>query len=281
MTAAPIEQPLVISRGDMEAPQVFGIAGGEAAVFSASSPTRPGENQDGVALLPLGGTRAVLAVADGLGGQPSGDKAADLSLSALADHVARADHDDAGGLRTAVLNGFEQANERVAEMGIGAATTLAAVELEAGQVRPYHVGDSAILVVGQRGKVKLRTVDHSPVGYAVEAGLMDESEAIHHEDRHLVSNIVGSPEMRIEVGRTLRLAAFDTLVIGSDGLFDNMHVAEIADLVRKGPLADAAAALIETCRRRMEAPVPDVPSKPDDLTFVIWRAGRNGRGSDR
>ncbi len=128
-----------------------------------------------------------------------------------------------------------------------------------------------ILVVGQRGKLKLQTVPHSPVGYAVEAGLLDEKEAIHHEDRHLVSNIVGSPEMTIEVGRTLKLRPRDTVVLGSDGLFDNLHVEEITEIVRKGPLAAAASALADICRRRMDEPEPGRPSKPDDLTFLVYR----------
>jgi serine/threonine protein phosphatase PrpC len=128
-----------------------------------------------------------------------------------------------------------------------------------------------ILVVGQRGKVKLCTVSHSPVGYAVEAGLLDEKEAIHHEDRHLVSNIVGTPEMRIEVGRTLKLRPRDTLVLGSDGLFDNLHLEEVTAYVRKGPLPRAAEAVADACRRRMCEPQPDHPSKPDDLTFLLYR----------
>ena len=80
------------------------------------------------------------------------------------------------------------------------------MEISNGSVRPYHVGDSVILLVGQRGKIKLQTVSHSPVGYAVEAGVLDEVEAMHHQDRHVVSNFIGSPEMRIEVGAPLRLA---------------------------------------------------------------------------
>ena len=170
-----------------------------------------------------------------------------------------------------MLDGVERANAEVTGLAVGAATTLAVVELGRAAIRPYHVGDSTILVVGQRGKLKLQTVPHSPVGYAVEAGLLDEKEAIHHEDRHLVSNIVGSPEMTIEVGRTLKLRPRDTVVLGSDGLFDNLHVEEITEIVRKGPLGAAAAALADVCRRRMDEPEPGRPSKPDDLTFLVYR----------
>ena len=110
------------------------------------------------------------------------------------------------------------------------------------------------------------------MGYAIEAGLLDHREAIHHQDRHIVSNIVGSPEMRIEVGRTLKLQPRDTMLLGSDGLFDNLHLSEIVDLIRKGPLARVAETLAEQCRRRMQDPQPEHPCHPDDLTFLIYRS---------
>ena len=50
----------------------------------------------------------------------------------------------------------EAANRAVAELGVGAATTLAVVEIQGRSVRTYHVGDSMILAVGQRGKVRFQ-----------------------------------------------------------------------------------------------------------------------------
>lgn len=97
-----------------------------------------------------------------------------------------------------------------------------------------------ILVTGQKGKIKLHTISHSPVGYVVHAGLLDETEAMHHEDRHLVSNIIGSKDMHIEVGSTAELVPRDTLVMASDGLFDNLHLEEIAEYTKQGKLPAAA-----------------------------------------
>ncbi len=260
--------PRTFTRQDMEAPLVHPVAAGTVAIFSARSPAKSTDNEDGAALISVADDRAVLAVADGVGGQRSGAEAADLALAVLVKCVGAGDVEH---LRSAVLDGFEQANARIVEMGVGAATTLAAVEIDGASVRPYHVGDSMILVVGNRGKVKLHTVSHSPVGYAVEAGLLDEKEAIHHEDRHLVSNIVGTPEMRIEVGRTLKLRPRDTVILGTDGLFDNLHLEEITELVRMGPLSRVAEALARACRKRMCEPQPGHPSKQDDVTFLLYR----------
>jgi serine/threonine protein phosphatase PrpC len=270
MPATELSQPLIVTRQNDGTVAHLAVAGGEVVLFSIRSPGKESDCEDGAAVIPVDDARAVLVVADGVGGRRSGAEAADLALRAIAECV-RAGIDAEAGLRSAVLDGFERANERVTRLAVGAATTLAAVEIDGPTVRVYHVGDSMVLVVGQRGKVKLQTVSHSPVGYAVEAGMIDEKEAIHHEDRHLVSNIVGTADMRIELGRALRLRPRDTVVVGSDGLFDNLHVEEVADYVRKGPLAAAATALAAASRRRMCEPEPDHPSKPDDLTFLLYR----------
>ena len=255
---------------DMAESEIHWVAGGLAAVFSAAAPDKQTPNEDAAAVIPFLPESSALVVADGMGGGPAGERAASLAVRAMKSSLDRA-ADDPTTLRGAILNGFERANQQVLEIGGGAATTLAVVEIQDASVRPYHVGDSMIVVVGQRGKVKLKTVSHSPVGYAVEAGLMEESEALQHEDRHLVSNMIGAPDMRIEIGPTLKLAPYDTLLLASDGLFDNLFVGEIVEYLRAGPLAEAARALAEAARRRMESDDEGHPSKPDDLTFVAFR----------
>ena len=160
------------------------------------------------------------------------------------------------------------------KLGIGAATTLAVVEIQGTQIRPYHVGDSEILIVGQRGKIKLQIVPHSPVGYAVESGLLDENSAMYHEDRHLVSNLIGTSDMHIEVGAPLKLSRYDTVILASDGLADNLHLDEIVQTIRKGPLEQVVEKLASKALDRMKNPSDNRPSKLDDLTFIVFRLGK-------
>jgi serine/threonine protein phosphatase PrpC len=245
------------------------LAGGQVAAFSARNPEKETPSEDCVAAIAVDAERGVLIVADGLGGLPAGEHASRVAIDRLTAAITTA-VDEGIGLRTAILNGFEAANQAVIDTGMGA-TTLAVVEIDGDAVRPYHVGDSMILVLGQRGKVKHQTVSHSPVGYAVEAGFLDDEEAMHHEERHLISNMVGSAEMHITIGSALRLSARDTLIVASDGLSDNLRLDEIVERVRKGPLAKVAAALIHDSQARMTNPTDGHPSKPDDLSFVVYR----------
>ena len=253
----------------MQEGEVHSCASGEALVFSTRSPAAEHANEDAAALIPLDPGRCVLAVADGVGGARSGAQAAGRALRKLADALlaSRGEPD----LRGAILDGIERASRAVRELGVGAATTLAVVEIEDGRLRSYHVGDSEILLVGQRGRLKLATLSHAPVAYAVEAGFVEARDALHHEDRHLISNAVGATDMRIEVGPSTDLCARDTLLLGSDGLFDNLHRDEIVALVRSGPLPEVGRALAGRARERMEGADSRAPCKPDDLTFLLFR----------
>ena len=94
--------------------------------------------------------------------------------------------------------------------------------------------------------------------------------------------MIGLETMHVEMGSSVEVAARDTVVLGSDGLFDNLRLDEIVQLVRQGPTDRAAAALVDACRARMQLDDPEHPSKPDDLTVVVFRflnptSASNGR----
>ena len=266
---------------DLECPELRQIAGGIAEIFCRTCPGCDGPNEDAAALIRIDDARGVLALADGAGGMPAGAIAAETALrvfeQALHHAMARG-----VGVRHGIVDGFEDANRALLAQGIGSATTLTVVEIEAGSVRTYHVGDSAAMVVGRKGKTKHSTIAHSPVGYAVEAGFLDEAEAMVHEDRHLVSNLVGSREMRIEIGPRLGLAPYDTVLLASDGALDNLEPELIVETIRKGELSEAANHLARRCQKNMKR-VGGLPCKPDDLSFILFRYSsvRRRRPADR
>lgn len=271
MSQEPDESILFFDRRG-EPPHLVQLGCGTAALYSDRSPTKTSANEDTLLAAPLQGRSAVLAVADGMGGGAAGEVAAKLAVQSLQNSLRQTeDLDQAEQLRYAILNGIEHANRQILRMGVGAATTIAVAEIHGSVVRPYHVGDSLILVVGNRGKLKLQSVSHSPVGYAVQAGLINEADAMMHEDRHLVSNMLGMEDMTIEIGSPITMAQRDTLLLASDGLTDNLHIHEIVELIRKGGLPDAARRLAERGKERMILPNPGGPSKPDDLTFITFR----------
>lgn len=248
--------------------------GGSLIAYTKRSPDKSTENEDTVAIIPWGPSACVLVVADGAGGLPAGKRASLTAVTALADSLQVA-LEKTTLLRTAVLNGIEAANDAVRELANGSATTLTIVTIEGRLARSYQVGDSEALVVGQRGLVKLQTTAHSPTGFAVEAGFLDQREALHHEERHLVSNFIGTADMSIDVGASVELQARDTVIIASDGVTDNVHIDELVELTRKGPLDAAADAVADKVGSRMQTERAGQPSKPDDLSFIVFRKPLN------
>ena len=246
------------------------VGGGEVYAYTCQAPNKDSENEDTVAVIPYGPEAAVLVVADGAGGLPAGKRASSTAVASLAASLHTA-MEETMLLRTAILNGIDAANSAVQAIGNGSATTLTVITIEGRTARSYQVGDSEAMVVGQRGLIKLQTTPHSPTGFAVEAGFLDEKEALHHEDRHLVSNFLGTADMRIDVGAELLMQPRDTVLLASDGLMDNVHLDEIIERVRKGPMADAAGRVVSLAQRRMTGIAPAQPSKPDDLSLILFR----------
>ena len=250
--------------------QVADVGGGSVVAFTERAPDKDTENQDTVAVIPWGPESVVLVVADGAGGLPAGKRASMTAVSSLVGALSVAMCKTVV-LRTAILDGIEAANEAVIRLSNGSATTMTVVTIEGKIARAYQIGDSEALVVGQRGRIKLQTTAHSPTGFAVEAGFLDEREALHHAERHLVSNFLGTSDMRIDIGAPVELRPRDTVLLASDGLTDNVHLDEIIDHIRKGPTDAAVDAIVELVRKRMQSNNSTEPSKPDDLSLIVFR----------
>ncbi len=262
---------IIVLDGAVEPDQVkIPIGGGSLVAYTCRAPDKVTDNEDSVAAIPYGPDAVVLVVADGAGGLPGGRRASQTAIRSLQDslNVAMA---ETMLLRTAILNGIDAANEAVLALGNGSATTLTVVTIEGRVSRSYQIGDSEAMVVGQRGRIRGQTMAHSPTGFAVEAGILDQRDALHHEERHLVSNFIGTSDMRIDMGSGIRLNPRDTVLLATDGLTDNVHLHEITELIRKGPMADAVGSMTGLAKRRMTVETMHQPSKPDDLSVILFR----------
>lgn len=250
--------------------QAADVGGGSVVAFTERAPDKDTENQDTVAVIPWGPESVVLVVADGAGGLPAGKRASLTAVSSLVEALSVA-MSETVVLRTAILDGIEAANEAVLRLSNGSATTMTVITIEGQLARSYQIGDSEALIVGQRGRIKMQTTAHSPTGFAVEAGFLDEREALHHAERHLVSNFLGTTDMKIDIGTPVELRPRDTVLIASDGLMDNVHVHEIIEHIRKGPAEAAVDEVVQLARRRMQSDNGKDPSKPDDLSLILYR----------
>lgn len=256
------------------------VNGRDLVAFSTASPEKERGNEDSLVWIAWPHS-LLLAISDGVGGQPGGSEASRLTVQFLLDRFKNVNDDQIGldVFRHGVLDAIEGANAALQDIGVGSGATVTVVTIADSQARVYSVGDSSTLICGAKGKVKFLNVPHSPTGYAVAAGVLSEHDALHHEERHLLSNLVGSPDMHIDIGPPIRLARRDRVLVASDGLWDNMYLDEIIGTVRKGTPVAAAISMQKTCKQRMQDSEGKLPSHADDLSFIVARCNTTGAES--
>ena len=267
-----LDKIISFSNSEMVSSLLFRSPGGKLAVYSSASPENEQLNQDKISIIPVDDQSMVLVIADGAGGYAHGGQASSVVITKITNALEKA-ISTKNSLREAILIGIETANRTIIEDIKGGASTVAVVEIQGRMIRTYHVGDTEVLITGLRGKVKHSTISHSPVAYAVEAGFLDESDAVMHKERHFVSNILGFEDMHISISTPTCLSSYDTLIVGTDGLFDNLHKDEIVQLIRKGALKLSSQKLISLANERMLGENSKQPSKSDDMSFILYRNG--------
>lgn len=270
MIAGSITSPVTLYECVMDEVAGYETKSGITLVYSNRALNKDTANEDALAIIPVNESTLVLAIADGLGGLPAGEQASRTVIERLVMSLVNMRH-DSGTIREAILNSIEQANNEILETRSGGASTLVVAEITGTSLRSYHAGDSMIMLMGNRGLIKYSAIPHSPTGYALESGIINESEAMFHEERHLISNYIGCPDMRLEMGPSINMAARDTLLLASDGLSDNLYENEIVELCRKGSMYACSRNMIEECNRYMSQQAVDRVCRPDDLSFIMFR----------
>lgn len=269
MAARTIELARDLANGECHA---VALPVGDAVVFTERAPYKNGEtpNEDRLAVIEIDNENCLLVVADGVGGSPAGEVASRTVIDRLVSSVL--EPPDPVAIPAMLIAALEEADEEIKSKGNGSASTVVIAHLHRNTFKALHVGDSVAMLCGQRGKLKYETIAHSPVGYALEAGVLSEDEAFAHEDRHVVSNIIGGHDWHISLGGAVNLARRDTLILASDGLTDNLYQSEIIECVRKGNLKKCGETLAAVAGKRMVGEDDaDEAGKPDDMTFILYR----------
>ena len=258
---------------ESEVVETMDFLGGEVAFYTSRCPSKAGSaNEDAACVVRVSDSHGLIAVADGVGGNASGNEAARCVIECLCKEAGIDPEHAARGLRSGVMDAIEHANREILSWGIGAATTLTVIELFDGEFRHFHVGDTGALVTSNRGNIKFATVGHAPIAQALEIGLLDEAEAMAHEDKNVITNCVGSLELRVEIGTFQNLAVRDTLLLASDGVLDNVSKEQVVRTICKGHLGVQVSRLVELANKGMS-----VYGKEDDLTLICWRPKRKQR----
>jgi len=176
----------------------------------------------------------VFLVADGMGGHQAGEVASALTVTAIEGfllHLLKRFSNLQATDEQAALKDFQtalsQANTRLFEEGahhpelVGMGTTVTLAFASGWKLFVVHAGDSRCYLF-RAGTLRQLTTDHTLTGEMVRHGLLKAEEAVQHQYRHVVTNVVGGSG-NIVLSAELQQVALETadvLLLCSDGLTD-------------------------------------------------------------
>lgn len=164
--------------------------------------------------------RQLVALADGIGGMPSGELASDIVVHAL----AALDEKPVSDALSALKETVEVANRQILEVGEsdtchdGMGTTVTALLLSGNEIALLNVGDSRCYL-HRDGTLSQLTKDDTFVQSLVDQGLLTADEARVHPRRSIVTQALqGLSYEATSAVHPVRLG--DRFLVCSDGLTD-------------------------------------------------------------
>jgi serine/threonine protein phosphatase PrpC len=171
-------------------------------------------------------------VADGIGGLPGGEEAAQCAVEEITRGVAGT----AAGAEPNLTAIVQAANERVIQLGLsvspsmGIGSTLTFARIQQGRFQLAHVGDSRCYV-WSRGKIELLTRDHSVESDARIRRARGEVVSYHEANRNALTRCMGQPTPPEVDLLTRPLAAGERYLLCTDGVTRLIRDSEIGDLL--------------------------------------------------
>jgi PPM family protein phosphatase len=217
----------------------------------------------------------LFALADGMGGHPEGEVAAQLALQSLATAFQRearpALKSPLKFLQDAMLAGHHQLLRYATEKGLldTPRTTLVACIIQGKAAYWAHCGDSRLYLV-RKGRLIARTRDHSYT--ELQQSLAQVVPIDGRFNRSVLFTCLGSPgKPVVDTAGPLLLQPGDRLVVCSDGLWSTVPDDDIVDMLSTRPLSDAVPEMVEQALR-------NGGPRCDNVTVlaVEWEAAEDG-----
>lgn len=212
--------------------------------------------QDQVEILPHARTPGcVLAlVADGMGGKSGGRTAADqvvMTAKQVFERFSPSQDDAEAMLRQLVVESHLMIKLTAITADEEPHSTLAAfLVLPDRSAYTVHAGDSRVYHFRGAEMVR-RTIDHSYVQRLIDEGKLTEAQANSHPQSNLLTGCLGTQQdPPVEVSYIDHLAAGDSLMACSDGLWHYVSPKEIGAIVSALSPREASEMLTSKARQR-------------------------------
>ena len=212
-------------------------------------------NQDRVGCL-ASEAAVLMVVADGMGGHPRGELAAQLAVDQFVEDFERNASPRLEQPETFLTAAFNRAHWRIARearalrLPDAPRTVLVACVVQDGAVIWLHVGDSRFYLL--RGDaVAARSRDDSFIQQLIDMGWLREEDAGIHPDRNIVVRCIGGDDPpRLRPPQRIALEPNDVLLLCSDGFWGPLAPDELADGLRGRDLQGEVDALVALAEER-------------------------------
>jgi len=214
----------------------------------------------------------LMVVADGMGGHPHGEVAAELAVrlyGAAFEREARPRIADPaaflirnmGAAHAAILRDAERR-----ELSDTPRTVIVACIVQEGTAYWTHVGDSRLYLV-RDGRIVHRTRDHTVVQELVDSGRIREEAVTSHPERNRLLQCLGGYQApQPDPTSRARLARNDVLLLCSDGFWGPLTQRQLLHSLMTRELAPAVDELTELAERR-------AGPMSDNISVVAMRWG--------
>ncbi len=209
-------------------------------------------------------TRAVFAVADGMGGHLAGEVASAMAIEAV-QKMAKAGDSPAISVMRDTVN---EANERIAAHArrnpqcAGMGTTLTMMWRGCRYMYIAHVGDSRLYRL-RGGELEQITQDHSLVEELVRARIITREQARTHPRRNVITRALGTQGDNQPDLLAADTKQGDIWLLCSDGLHGMISDEAIRDIMMRGKsVNDMADSLIHAALRA---------GGRDNVSLVLYR----------
>lgn len=189
-------------------------------------------NEDACFVMPQEG---VFIIADGVGGEASGEIASRTAISILVDYVEKNPAigiTDVATAKAYLLPGILEANSRLFEISEahlenqGMATTLVLAYISDKRAYFANIGDSRAYIF-RKNRLRQITEDHSYVNDLVKTGVISESAAQTHEKKNMITRALGGDENCEPDFYQANIQKGDIIMLCTDGLYGEVSSEDI------------------------------------------------------
>ncbi len=194
-------------------------------------------NEDACFVIP---SKDVYIVADGVGGNNSGEIASSTAVEEIANFIKEHDLESCEtpeeifaffteAIDIANENIYRQSLQNINNRGMATTIVMAYVYGDSGYIT--NIGDSRAYIY-RTGILKRVTKDHTYVNELIEKGVITEGEAEHHRQKNVITKALGAEKGAEPDFYKVNLESGDILVLCSDGLYGEVGEEKMASIMK-------------------------------------------------